>query len=214
MTGDASTKTDLRREVGTYAARRGVFSVVEVPPLQYLAVDGRGDPDTAQAYPDALAALYPVAYRVKFSSREHGRDYTVMPLEALWWSADLAAFTTERDKTRWEWTLLTLVPAWTTTEQVDAARAVAAHQNPAPAFPHVRLQHLDEGLCVQTLHVGPYDAEGPVLAEMHDELIPAHGFRPRGVHHEIYLNDARRTAPEKLRTILRQPVEAAHAHRV
>ena len=208
MGGGASTRTDLRRGITTYAARRGVFAVVEVPPLQYLAIDGRGDPNTDPAYPGALAALYPVAYRVKFASREAGRDYTVMPLEALWWSDDLAAFTTARDKTRWRWTLLTLVPAWTTVDQVDAARAAAARKDPVPAFRDVRLQALDEGLCVQTLHVGPYDAEGPVLETMHQDVIPAHGLRPRGVHHEIYLTDARRTAPEKLRTILRQPVEA------
>jgi hypothetical protein len=209
MTGAAPAKTDLKREIETYTAHRGVYSVVLVPPLRYLAVDGRGDPNTAPAYADALAALYPVAYRVKFLSKtDPGRDYTVMPLEALWWAADPAAFTTARDKSRWEWTLLTLVPGWISAEHVEAARAAAARKSPGPAFHDVRLEHLDEGLSVQTLHVGPYEAEGPVLEVMHADVIPGHGLRMRGRHHEIYLNDARRTPPEKLRTILRQPVEA------
>lgn len=203
-------KADLKREIGTYRARRGTFSVVEVPPLAYLAVDGQGDPNTSAAYRDALAALYPVAYKVKFLSKtELDRDYTVMPLEALWWSADLAAFTTARDRSRWEWTLLTLVPGWITAEHLEAARSAAAAKAAGPALEGVRLAHLEEGLCVQTLHVGAYDDEGPVLAELHERFIPDQALRMTGHHHEIYLNDARRTPPEKLRTILRQPVARA-----
>jgi hypothetical protein len=205
-------RSDLRREIAAYRAQRGVFSLVEVPPLQHLAIDGRGDPNTSPAYRDALAALYPVAYRVRSCSRDAlDRDYTVMPLEALWWSDDLAAFTTARDKTRWEWTLLTLVPGWITAEHVVAARTAAAQKAAgtkaeAPPFDAVRLARLEEGLCVQTLHVGPYDDEAPVLAAMHEAFIPEQGLRMSGRHHEIYLNDARRTAPARLRTILRQPV--------
>lgn len=200
-------KLDLKREIPTYAARPGVFEVVEVPPLQYLAIDGRGDPNTAQAYADALATLYPVAYALKFlSKRELERDYVVPPLEALWWADDLAHFTAARDKTRWQWTVLNLVPDWLTGEHVEAAREAVARKGGAPALAELRLEPLAEGLCVQTLHVGPYDDEGPVLAQMHDEVIPARGLAMTGRHHEIYLSDARRTAPAKLRTILRQPV--------
>lgn len=201
-------KTDFKREVATYRARRGTFAVVEVPVLQHLAVDGRGDPNTAPAYADALAALYPVAYTLKFLSKtELGRDYGVMPLEGLWWSADLAAFTSRRDKSRWEWTLLTMVPDWITGEHLDAARAAAARRQRVPALDAVRLERWTEGLSVQTLHVGSYDDEAPVLAALHEEFLPAQGLRPTGKHHEIYLTDARRTPAERLRTILRQPVE-------
>ena len=204
MTG----KTDFKREFASYTARRGEFTLVQVPVLQHLAVDGRGDPNTAPAYRDALASLYPLAYRLKFLSKnELGRDHVVMPLEALWWSADMAAFTSRRDKSRWEWTLLVMVPDWISAEHVEVARAAVARQGRAPALDAVRLERWAEGLSVQTLHVGSYDEEGPVLAALHEDFLPAHGLRRTGRHHEIYLADPRRTPAERLRTILRQPVE-------
>ena len=199
-------KVDLKKELPTYAAKRGVVDLVEIPPLQYLAIDGHADPNTASAYADALATLYPVTYALKFlSKRELGRDYVVPPLEALWWADDMAAFTAARDKTRWSWTVLSLVPDWLDDAHVEAARA-AARSKGCPMLGALRLEPLEEGLCVQTLHIGSYDDEAPVLATMHDEVIPARGLRMTGRHHEIYLSDARRTAPERLRTILRQPV--------
>lgn len=200
-------KADLRRELGCYTASRGRFEVITVPPLRYLMIDGYGDPNTAPAYADALASLYPLAYALKFlSKRELGRDYGVMPLEGLWWSDDLDTFTSRRDKSTWQWTLLNLVPDWLTAEQVDQARATVAGRGAAPALERVRWELFDEGLCVQTLHVGPYDDEGPVLHRLHHEYVPEQGFELTGRHHEIYLSDPRRAAPERLRTILRQPV--------
>jgi hypothetical protein len=200
-------KTDLKREILTYTARPGRFDVVTVPPLRYLMVDGQGDPDTAPAYRDALTSLYPLAYTLKFFSKnELGRDYGVMPLEALWWADDPTAFTAARDKSRWEWTLMILTPDWITADHLESARIKVRAKGDAPVVDEVRLERLDEGLCVQTLHVGPYDDEGPVLADLHDRFVPEQGLRLVGTHHEIYLNDARRTDPAKLRTILRQPV--------
>lgn len=197
-------KTDLKMEIPTYQARHGRFDIVTVPALRYLMIDGSGDPNTAMAYTDALATLYPVAYKLKFwSKRELDRDYVVMPLEALWWSPDLAAFTTARDKSRWEWTAMILTPDWIDRAAVDA---VIETVDAAPALDRLRVDTLDEGVCVQTLHVGSYDDEAPVLAAMHDEFIPTNGLRLTGKHHEIYLSDPRRAAPHKLRTILRQPV--------
>lgn len=197
---------DLKREIGGYAAKRGELAVVEMPPLRYLAIDGHGDPNTAPEYADALASLYPLAYALKFLSKvDRGRDYVVPPLEALWWAQEMAAFTTARDKSRWDWTLLSLVPNWLTVDDVETARERAARKSP-PALDQVRLQPLAEGPCVQTLHVGSYDDEGPVLERLHAE-IAERGWRRAGKHHEIYLSDARRTAPGKLRTILRQPIE-------
>ena len=201
-------KVDLKKQMATYDAPRGRFEIMTVPPMRYLAIDGHGDPNTAQAYADALACLYPVAYALKFlSKRELDRDYVVMPLEALWWSDDMATFTTARDKSRWRWTAMILVPDWIDDARVEAAVQAVRMKGGAPAIEELRVEALDEGLCVQTLHVGPYDAEGPVLEAMHDDFIPANGLRMTGRHHEIYLGDPRRTAPEKLRTILRQPVE-------
>lgn len=202
-------KVDLKEQIPSYRARSGEFAVVDVPPMQYLMIDGHGDPNTSPAYREAVTSIYPVAYRLKFASkRELDRDYTVMPLEALWWAEDMSTFTTARDKSRWSWTLMLLVPDWLGQDHVERARTAAARSE-APALDRVRLERLDEGRCVQTLHVGPYDAEGPVLHAMHHDVIPNRGLRMTGRHHEVYLSDARRTDPARLRTILRQPVADA-----
>lgn len=203
-------KIDLKREIPTYRAPRGRFEVVTVPTLPYLMIDGHGDPNTSVAYRDALTSLYPLAYALKFLSKnELDRDHVVMPLEALWWSDDPSAFTTDRDKSRWDWTLMIMVPDWITAEQVEAARRKVTDKGGAPVIEAVRLQTLAEGLVVQTLHVGAYDDEGPVLERMHHDFIPGQSLAMTGKHHEIYLSDARRVTPDRLRTILRQPVTAA-----
>jgi len=200
-------KVDLKRELGTYAARAGRFDIITVAPAQFLMIDGHGDPNTASAYAESLATLYPVAYGLKFLSKNDlGRDYTVMPLEALWWADDFGAFTTRRDKSRWDWTVMNLIPPWLTPEHVAVVRERVTRKGTAPLLDKLRFESFDEGRCIQTLHLGPYDAEGPVLDRLHNEFVPENGLRLRGKHHEIYLSDARRTAPDKLRTILRQPV--------
>ncbi|RZI93897.1 MAG: hypothetical protein EOO67_05735 [Microbacterium sp.] len=202
-------KIDLKRELPSYRATRGSFDLITLPPLRYLMIDGQGDPNTSDTYADALASLYPVAYALKFLSKNDlGRDYTVMPLEGLWWADDPTVFTTRRDKSQWMWTLLTLIPDWLGDDHVDAARA-RAEAKAGPGAGRVRSEVLDEGLSMQTLHIGSYDDETAVLQRLHDEEIPARGLVMTGTHHEIYLSDARRTAPEKLRTILRQPVRPA-----
>jgi hypothetical protein len=203
-----TSKVDFKREIDTYRARQDQFQIVTVPDLQYLMIDGHGDPNTG-AFTEATAALYPLAYRLKFASKQDlGRDYVVMPLEGLWSAADMDWFTASRDKSRWDWTLMIMVPDWVDRKMV----AAALDQITAKASPRrlhdVRLETLSEGQCVQTLHIGPYDDETETLARMHHEFIPDNRLRMTGKHHEIYLSDARRLPPEKLRTILRQPVEA------
>ncbi|MEL4317529.1 GyrI-like domain-containing protein [Leifsonia sp. YIM 134122] len=203
-------KSDFKKQVPTYTAPRGSFEIVTVPPLQFLMIDGHGDPNSAQSYADALATLFPVAYALKFfSKRELDRDYTVMPLEALWWADDMTSFTSARDKSQWSWTLLNMVPDWITAEHLDAARRNAASRGGAPSLDALRPEALEEGQVVQTLHIGSYDDEAPVLDALHHEFIPAHALQMTGRHHEIYLSDPRRTASDKLRTILRQPVSPA-----
>lgn len=203
-------KIDFKKALDSYRAPRGRFEIVDVPDMQYLVVDGHGDPNTSPAYADALAALYPVAYKLKFASkRELGRDYVVPPLEGLWWADDVAAFTTSRDKSRWDWTMMLMVPDWIDSTMVDAAIARAGAEEPPTRLGDVRLRSLSEGPCVQTLHIGSFDDEAPVLERMHHEFIPDHGLRLDGKHHEIYLSDPRRVALAKLRTILRQPVSSA-----
>lgn len=200
-------KTDLKKTLDSYQARTGEIRLLQVPPSHYLMVDGHGDPNTTPAYPQALQALYPLAYALKFLSKEEGHDYVVPPLEGLWWAKDMSAFTTRRTKDEWEWTLMLLVPTWLEDEHVQEARQRLQERQGDPSGPPVRHALLTEGTCVQTLHVGPYDAEEEVLQVLHEEYLPQHDLQPRGHHHEIYLSDPRRTAPEKLRTILRQSVQ-------
>lgn len=199
---------DPKKTLDAYRAKRGEMRLVEVPPTQYLMVDGAGDPNTSPQFADAVAALYPIAYGVKFASREQlGIDTVVMPLEGLWDAPDRASFTTRRDKTQWVWTLMIMVPDHVTVEMVEAARAAALRKKqPSGSLGDVRFETLDEGLVVQTLHVGPFDDEGPVLDDLHHRFVPENGLAMTGLHHEIYLSDRRRVEPAKLRTILRQPV--------
>lgn len=200
-------KIDFKKTIDSYRASRGVFRLLEVPPLQYLMIDGSGDPNTVPEYAEAVQALYPLAYALKFlSKRQLGQDYAVMPLEGLWWADDMESFTSSRDKSRWSWTMMIMVPDWITQDNFAEVLVRATAKNPAASFAKVRLETLVEGSAVQTLHIGSYDDEGAVLAQMHQEFIPEHGLSLTGKHHEIYLSDPRRTAPEKLRTILRQPV--------
>lgn len=204
---------DPKKTLDAYQAKRGEIRLIEVPPLQYLMVDGAGDPNTAQAYQDAVSALFPLAYTLKFASRkELGIDTVVMPLEGLWHADDMDAFTAQRDKSAWLWTLMIMIPDHVTAEMfaaaVDSVQAKAAKkkESPSPALSEVRRETLDEGLSAQTLHVGTFDDEAPVLDDLHHRYIPENGLQMTGRHHEIYLSDMRRVEPAKLRTILRQPV--------
>lgn len=200
-------KIDFKKSLDAYQAKRDQFRIVDVPDTQCLMIDGHGDPNTSPAYAEALRALYPVAYKLKFASkRDLGRDYVVMPLEGLWWAEDMDSFTTSRDKSRWDWTMMIMVPGWIDQQTFNAAiEQVGAKGRPA-RLSDIRLETLSEGRCVQTLHVGSFDDEAEVLTRMHREFIPDNGLRMTGKHHEIYFSDPRKVAPGKLRTILRQPV--------
>ena len=204
-------KIDFKKTLDSYKAKSGEFRVLEMPSLQYLMIDGSGDPNTSPEYVAALEALYPIAYKLKFASkRDLGRDYVVPPLEGLWWADDMASFTSTRDKSQWHWTMMILAPEWIDRAMFEATIAAIAKTNAAPSrLGDVRLQTLAEGRCVQTLHHGSYDDEAPTLARMHDEFIPSQGLSMTGLHHEVYFTDARKTPTEKMRTLLRQPVTAA-----
>lgn len=201
-------KVDFKKTLASYKAKTGVFSLVDVPPLFYLMIDGHGAPASPE-HLQAIQALYPLAYTLKFMSKiDLNKDYVVPPLEGLWWSEDMEAFTTKRDKSKWDWTMLILTPDWITQDMFLAAKEQVKSKKSVPRdLDTVRLAVLEEGKCVQTLHIGSYDAEGPVLEKMHHEFIPSKGLQMTGKHHEIYLSDFRKVAPEKLKTILRQPVQ-------
>ena len=183
-----------------YAPKLRGFHEVDVPELAFLMVDGHGDPNTSPAYTEAVTALYTLSYTVRaIAKTDLGRVHTVGPLEGLWSADDPAVFVT-REKSAWDWTMMISQPAWITPDIVEAAK------RKKKAVDGVRFAAYAEGRSVQVLHVGSYDDEAPVLAALHREYLPEHGLTFNGRHHEIYLSDPRRTAPEKLRTILRQPV--------
>jgi hypothetical protein len=200
-------KLDLKKKwKQLYGAKAGAIVAVDVPTLTYLMVDGEGDPNTSQAFQEAVEALYSLSYTLKFTLKKSPRaiDYGVMPLEGLWWADDPRAFY-EADKSAWKWTAMIVQPDVIKQAEVDAAfDQVRKKKNPA-ALDRVRFEKLEEGTSAQVLYLGPFSAEGPVIQRMHD-FIHAAGKQLRGKHHEIYLSDPRRTAPEKLKTILRQPM--------
>jgi len=200
-------KLDLKKKwKHLYQPPADAITAVDVPPFNYLMVEGHGDPNTAPAFEQAAEALYSLSYTLKFSLKKSPSpvDYGVMPLEGLWWADDPRVFF-EADKSSWKWTAMILQPDFITRAQVEAAfDEVRKKKNPA-ALDRVRMETLEEGPSAQTLYLGPFAEEGPVIQRMHD-FIQASGKHLYGKHHEIYLSDPRRTAPEKLKTILRQPM--------
>jgi hypothetical protein len=179
--------------------------MVEVPRFQYLMVDGAGDPNVVPAFPQAAEALFRVSYALKFMvKKERGPDYAVMPLEGLWHAQDMAAFCQGR-RDQWQWTLMVLQPDFVTQELVSRAKAAVRMKAASPLLEDLRLAALYEGQSAQILHLGPYGEEAATIEHLH-AFIRQKGYHFGGKHHEIYLSDPRRTPPEKLKTILRQPI--------
>lgn len=202
-------KIDYKKKLASlYGAKVGVFVIVEVPVLQFVKVDGYGDPNVETSYQQAVEWLFSVSYALKFGhkSRE-GTDYVVPPLEGLWWADNPRDFV-DRRKERWHWTMMIMVPDVIDRSAYEAALSKVSLKlgEPPRSF---RLEALDEGRSLQTLHVGSYDDEGLLLAKLHQDVMPRQSLTFAGPHHEIYLSDPRRTAPAKLKTILRQPVKKA-----
>jgi len=185
------------------------WELIDVPEMNYLMVDGEGNPNTAKSFADAIEALYAVSYTLKFmSKRVLGKDYGVAPLEGLWYADDMKIFEAG-DKDSYKWTLIIMQPEWITDMMVtDAIEQVKAKKNPI-ALSKLYFKPYHEGSSLQLLHIGSFDAEAPKLQELHCTYMPAHGYEFGGHHHEIYLSDMRRVAPDKLRTILRQPIRAS-----
>jgi hypothetical protein len=189
-----------------YAPKNQQWHEVEVPTLQYLMIDGEGDPNTAEQYALAVQALFSVAYTIKFASKkELSKDFVVMPLEGLWYADDMSVF--ERfEKSQYQWTMMIMQPDWIMPQMFAQAQELAHRKNPGLPHDKLRLQTYQEGKCLQLLHLGSYDSEAPKLHALHHEIMPAQNLSFNGHHHEIYLSDPRRVASEKLKTILRQPV--------
>ncbi len=200
-------KIDFRKTLKQlYQPPAGEFVSIEVPQMLFVKVDGEGDPNTTPTYRAAVEWLYGVSYGVKFAAKSTlGKDYVVPPLEGLWWADDPNSFIA-REKDRWRWTMMIMVPDFVSRGIFENAVAKTGAKLGQPPQ-SLRLELFAEGLSLQTLHVGSYDEEGPVLTRLHDEVMPSKRMAFNGPHHEIYLSDPRRTQAAKLKTILRQPVK-------
>ena len=183
----------------------GRFTVVDVPSMNFLMVDGHGDPNHSLQFQQNTQALYTLAYSIKFALKPSGVEFVVPPPEGLWWMEDMNEFSPET-KDRWDWTLMMMQPEAVTQELMERVRQEALRKKALPALEKVRLEAYDEGLSVHILYYGAYADEGPTIARMH-AYIRAESYITNGKHHEIYLGDPRITAPERLRTIIRQPAD-------
>ncbi|HVP18265.1 MAG TPA: GyrI-like domain-containing protein [Spirochaetia bacterium] len=199
---------DLKKKLKPfYTASATRPAIIELPPFDCLMVDGRGDPN-GQDFREAVGSLYSVAYTLKFRmKKERSIDYPVMPLQGLWSADDMTDFL-KGNRDRWKWTLFVVLPDGVTKKDVAAAVEEAKKKAKVPDFPEVRFEKFAEGKAAQIMHIGPYAAERPTIERLH-QFVQEQGYRLRGRHHEIYLGDPRRSAPEKLKTIIRHPVERA-----
>jgi hypothetical protein len=202
-------KLDLKKELKPLYTAKSVPHLLDIPVMNFLMIDGAGNPNTASVYHEAVQALYAVAYTLKFKvKKEQAVDYPVMALEGLWWMEKMAEFSIER-KDDWKWTMMISTPDFITAEMVAAAKAEAARKKDLPALGKLRFEKFHEGRAAQIMHLGPYADEAPTIQRLHD-FIHAQGLSFDGAwqkHHEIYLSDPRRSAPEKMKTIIRQPVK-------
>jgi len=199
-------KVDLKKKYKPfYSEKKGNISILEVPSFKYLVCDGEGNPNTSSDYQNALQAIFSLSYKLKFNIKK-GReiDYGVMPLEALWWMDDMEEFTYENiDK--WRWCAMIMQPNFITKELVREAMEELSQQKELLSLPKLELIEFTDGLSAQIMHYGPYANEAPTIEKLH-AYIHEQGYELRGKHREIYLNDPQRTAPENLKTIIRQPI--------
>jgi len=201
------TKIDYKKMLKhLYNSSAKKAEIVDVPSMNYLMIDGEGNPNTAQSFQDAIGALYPLSYTLKFMVKKGkiGIDYGVLPLEGLWWADDMSSFSVE-NKDSWKWTMMIMQPDFVTKDMVrEAIEQVETKKNPI-SLSLVRFESFEEGKAAQIMHVGPFSEEGPTVEKVH-AFIEESGCRRKGKHHEIYLSDIRRAAPEKWKTIIRQPI--------
>ena len=200
-------KTDLKKELKElYLPSAKKVSVVDVPEMNFVMIDGTGDPNTAGSFQEAIGVLYGLSYTAKFmiKAREREDDFVVPPLEGLWWLEGVEGFNFER-RDDWRWTMMIVQPKPVTRKVFEKARSELERKKNPPRLSEARFESFHEGLCVQIMHIGPYSEERPNIEKMH-RFAEENGYKLRGKHHEIYLGDPRRTKPERLKTVLRQPV--------
>jgi len=205
-------KFDLRKEYKhLYLPSPKKIDVVEVPRFQFAMLDGEIEPGYAPAespgFQEGLTALYGISYTLKFAAKlrkEDPIDYPVMALEGLWW-VDEGEFDIHHPE-GWKWTLMIMQPDLITIGMFhEALKQLRKKKGDQPNFSKLRLERFEEGLCIQTMHIGPYSEEPATLAKM-KAFAKENGYSFRGKHHEIYIGDPRKSAPEKLKTVLRYPI--------
>ncbi len=198
-------KIDFKKELKhLYRPTTKKIEIVDVPAMNFLMIDGKGDPNIAKEYTDAIEALYSVSYTLKFMVKSTlNVDYGVLPLEGLWWADDMIHFSTG-NKDEWKWTAMIMQPEYVTKDFVDKALEEVKKKKDLAALPKMRFSNFYEGMSAQTMYIGPYADEGPTIEKIHN-FIRETGHELRRKHHEIYLSDPRRSKPEKLKTIIRQP---------
>ncbi len=205
------SKTDFKKTLKhLYVPSSKEVIIVDVPKMKFLMIDGQGDPNNSQEFQDALSALYGITFTLKFSFKKEEKpggyfEHVAPPLEGLWWVNDMREFSLKR-KDEWKWTLMIMQPDFITEYMVKNAGNELKEKKDSPAISITRLEDFQEDLSAQIMHIGPYSAEGPTVEKIH-RFIRENGYELRGKHHEIYLGDPRRTAPEKLKTVIRQPVK-------
>lgn len=205
-------KVDFKKELKElYLPSPKEVVTIDVPDMNFLKVDGQGDPNTAQEYQDAIEALYGMAYTIKFTLKKAkvGDEFTVPPLEGLWWADDMDAFL-EGDKASWKWTAMLMQPEWVTAEHAEEGREALRKKKDPAALPKLRFESYHEGQAAQIMHMGPYSEERPTIEKLHD-YIEEGGHKRRGLHHEIYISDPRKSKPEKMKTVIRQPMDEVKA---
>ena len=207
---------DFKKEYKEFYLPKDTPSIVTVPSMNYLAVRGQGDPNVeGGAYQRAIGLLYGVAYTIKMSKKGDHRiegyfDYVVPPLEGFWRQEGVLGIDYAH-KEKFQWISVIRLPDFVTRADFDWAVQEAANKKKTD-FSSVEFWTYDEGLCVQCMHTGPYDDEPATVERMH-RFLEEQGFAPditdQRLHHEIYLSDARKTPPEKLKTVIRHPIKRA-----
>jgi hypothetical protein len=200
-------KIDFKKRLRQlYSAPAKAPVIVDIPAMNFIMIDGAGDPNTSTEFQQAAEALFSTSYTLKFMIKKGplAIDYGVLPLEGIWWADDMASFSTG-DKASWKWTLMIMQPEYVTPDLFEDALDQVGKKKALPALNQLRFESFHEGLCAQVLYVGPYSEEGPTIERLH-RFIHESGYSRNGKHREIYLSDSRRAAPEKLRTIIRQPI--------
>lgn len=203
-----TNKIDLKEDYKPiFSASTKEVTFVGIPSFNFLMIDGEGDPNTSVAFQESVKALYSIAYAVKFAckSGKNTYDFVVPPLEGLWWCDNMEEFSIN-EKNKWKWTLMIMLPDYVTEEIFTAAKQKVIDKKEAKLAESVRFEFFDEGASAQIMHIGPYSAEGPTVESLH-KVILSSGYVFAGKHHEIYLSDTRKTAPEKLKTIIRMPIK-------